>query len=403
MKQIAILSLAIALIGACESPTTPVNPKPTGLLGITPDPVVRVDLGTLGGVSSAAADVNNSGTIVGSSLTATGETHAFRWTLLGGMVDLGTLPGDGWSKAVGITDDGQILGISGVSGQSHGQPVIWTSGEPSSIVAMPDVLSGVTFGTPTAFNAQDEIVGSDFEIDQHAFYWSAARGRIDLTALVGKPEGSAFDINASGSVVGTNTAYCQDGFGHLRPCWHAFLWSFDNGYRDLGTPPADTNASLQAWGINDVGTVVGMESGQPFRWRDGEGFTVLPTSAGAGLAIAVNASNTAAGQEWNGGSQAAAWPASGGILLLNGGDSHASLALAINDQRWIVGWSGVDPSSANHAMLWILSPSLGGVVAGRIGGAAASGSDSCRAPSDAVTSKQALVACALAAGSYKVR
>ena len=105
MKQIAILTLATALICACESPTTPASHQPSGLLGITPDPIVRLDLGTLGGLSSAAADVNNSGTIVGSSLTTTGETHAFRWTLVAGMVDLGTLPGDGWSKAIGITDD----------------------------------------------------------------------------------------------------------------------------------------------------------------------------------------------------------------------------------------------------------------------------------------------------------
>ena len=401
MKQIAILTLATALICACESPTTPASHQPSGLLGITPDPIVRLDLGTLGGLSSAAADVNNSGTIVGSSLTTTGETHAFRWTLLGGMVDLGTLPGDGWSKAIGITDDGQILGVSGGSGQSHGQPVIWTSGEPESIVAMPEVLSGASFGEPTAFNAQGEIAGWDFVINQHAFYWSESRGRTDLTELVGKPEGDALDINASGMVVGTNLSYCPDALGHFFPCWHGFLWSYDNGYRDLGTPDGHPNATVQAWGINNDGMVVGVAGAQPFRWRDGEGFTLLPTvsGSGGGTAIDVNQSNTAVGQ--NGVTQAAAWPASGGILLLNPGDSHRSNAVAINDQGWVVGWLGVDPASANHATLWILSPSPAGLLAGTVGRpsasatSATSGSGSCLAPSEAVVSKQALIACAL--------
>src|SRR5919201_330131 len=70
--------------------------------GATPAPVARatisaptpIDLGTLpGGTSSVARAVSDNGQVVGSSNTASGQTHAFSWTQAGGMVDLGTLPG----------------------------------------------------------------------------------------------------------------------------------------------------------------------------------------------------------------------------------------------------------------------------------------------------------------------
>ena len=52
-----------------------------------------IDLGTLGGASSGAEAVNDSGQVVGGSQTASGANHAFLWTQAGGMVDLGTLGG----------------------------------------------------------------------------------------------------------------------------------------------------------------------------------------------------------------------------------------------------------------------------------------------------------------------
>src|SRR4051812_44264560 len=72
-------------------------------------PVYTVtDLGTLGGATSSAADVNESGDVVGSSRTASGQVHAFLWHA-GSMHDLGTLGGPG-SAATGLNDLGAVVG-----------------------------------------------------------------------------------------------------------------------------------------------------------------------------------------------------------------------------------------------------------------------------------------------------
>jgi probable HAF family extracellular repeat protein len=67
-------------------------------------------LGTLGGNSSQATDINNNGEIVGFASVSSGYQHAF--TMLDGMmIDLGTL-GGGSSYAYGINDSGEIVGYS---------------------------------------------------------------------------------------------------------------------------------------------------------------------------------------------------------------------------------------------------------------------------------------------------
>lgn len=71
------------------------------------------DLGTLGGTTSGALDINASGMIVGYSTLATGESRAFLWQS-GTMTDLNTLVPAGTglvlAKANAINDVGQIVG-----------------------------------------------------------------------------------------------------------------------------------------------------------------------------------------------------------------------------------------------------------------------------------------------------
>ena len=70
------------------------------------------DLGTLGGASSAAEEINSSGEVAGFSAIAGDQFfHAFAWKR-STMIDLGTIDADNYSRAFGMNDKGQIVGQS---------------------------------------------------------------------------------------------------------------------------------------------------------------------------------------------------------------------------------------------------------------------------------------------------
>jgi probable HAF family extracellular repeat protein len=122
------------------------------------------DLGTLGGRNSYARAINDEGDVVGDAYTATSGSHAFLYQD-GVMHDLGTLSyGLDFSGAFGINNDGDVVGNSGETA------VLWSQG---NIVNLNQAIpwdSGWVLSYASAINARGEIIGAGLKDGkQHAF------------------------------------------------------------------------------------------------------------------------------------------------------------------------------------------------------------------------------------------
>src|SRR5262245_51002315 len=97
LTGLALMALAVSAAGVAR-------PARAGIL------YTLKDLGTLGGVASEGAAVNDSGQVVGFSYTADDLGHAFLSGPGGGpLKDLGTLGGIGF-RAYAVNDSGQVAG-----------------------------------------------------------------------------------------------------------------------------------------------------------------------------------------------------------------------------------------------------------------------------------------------------
>ena len=111
------------------------------------------ELGTLGGTSSSATDVNASGVVSGTSSLSNGSKHAFRWTSKNGLTDLGTFGGSS-SFGNAISDFGQIVGSSETSfGAEHA--AMWLKGKALDLGALPGYVDSKAFGISNS----NQIVG----------------------------------------------------------------------------------------------------------------------------------------------------------------------------------------------------------------------------------------------------
>ncbi len=186
------------------------------------------DLGTLvGGTTSQAFRINNNGQIVGIS-TIAGDSlwgHAFLYSG-GTMTDLGTLGGT-QSVAWGINDSGQVVGFSDTaSGQYHA--FLYSGGTMTDL----DTLPGGTYSYAWVINNSGQVVGdADTPSGQvHAFLYSGGT-MTDLGTLPGWSNSHAYGINNSGQVVGSFNDP-DSGWGHAFLYTQSFTFS---GYHDKTT------------------------------------------------------------------------------------------------------------------------------------------------------------------------
>src|SRR5215211_466303 len=90
-----------------------------------PGPYVVTDLGTLGGGSAQAVDINEAGQITGYATTAAAGARAFLWQN-GVMTSLGTLGGN-MSRGSAINEFGQVVGSTPAANASE-HAALWDNG-----------------------------------------------------------------------------------------------------------------------------------------------------------------------------------------------------------------------------------------------------------------------------------
>jgi MYXO-CTERM domain-containing protein len=210
---------------------------------------VMRDLGTLGGTGGAAADINDSGRIVGlADLRGDAGFHAFRTGPDGVMRDLGTLGGT-LSHATGINNAGQVVGQSDTRGNAAFRAF---RTDAAGVMRDLGTLGGTNSGA-SAINESGQVVGGSAILGDrasHAFRTDAAGVMHDLGTLGGSAS-RANGINDTGWVVGLSQN--RDG------SYHAFVYDSLRGMRDLNDlVPASSGWTLaEAVDVNNLGQIVG--------------------------------------------------------------------------------------------------------------------------------------------------
>ena len=310
------------------------------------------DLGTLGGASSVAANINNQGQIVGASTTAPGQllggygTQAFVWQQ-GTMTKLAALTGGSrsLSQAFDVNDHGQIVGDS-VTDSGQRRAVLWDNAEPRDLGTL-----GGAYSTATSINNTGNVVGYSTTASgqTHAFLWQD--GEMTDLGTLGGSFSQANGINDKGQIVG----HSQLANGET----HAFLWQ-DGVMTDLGgfadgAPSVGTGVLSQANDINDASNIVGWgftaTAAEAALWRAGDVIRLDPASGRGGVALRTNAQGLIVGYVSTGTyTHAILWRNGMGFDPGTLGGNNSS-AQGINNVGDMVGWSDTK-SGERRAVLW---------------------------------------------------
>jgi probable HAF family extracellular repeat protein len=289
------LILPAALLAGLSLACRDDGPSPTGVSPEQPTAAAAAttysikNLGTLGGIQSAAYAINNVGQTVGYSVTKTDKFHAFIHHA-GVRTDLGALSG-GTSVAYDINDAGVVVGSSPLLSGAE-RAVRWQNGMKQSLGTL-----GGRNSQANAINGDGVIVGwsETRSGDTHAFVYR--NGVMKDIGTLGGTESRANDINGAGRVVGVSTTASGER--------HAFSWR-DGKFQDLGT---DGTESAGADAVNN-GRIVGcvgappdaeggeLEISSPFVFAAGA-FTTFGTGQISSCAEDVNPDGIVVGYDFN--------------------------------------------------------------------------------------------------------
>ena len=122
-----------------------------------------IDLGNLGGTAKGfgnlAFNINNQGQVVGvSGVRGDANFHGFLWTKATGMQDIGTLQGDANSTAIGINDSGDVVGVS-LSANFIPRAYLRQNGIMTDLNTLVPASSPLSLLLACSINASGQIVG----------------------------------------------------------------------------------------------------------------------------------------------------------------------------------------------------------------------------------------------------
>ena len=242
------------------------------------------DLGTLGGAESTAFAVY-SGVVVGQAQIASGQQRAFAANLMtNDVTNLGTLGGT-WSAAYD-TRYQITVGASKTTGDARTRAFQYVGGTMSAVALSPDLAGD---SVAKGVNNSGDIVGyacTAANASCRPFLFSSG-----VTTMLGPTNrtGVANSINDQLEIAGSLTVAGSTAL-------HAFFYG-NASMIDLGTLPGD--ASSEGLAISEGGEVVGTSrasSGQQraFLWRNGvmtDLNTLLPAASGWLLQVATSISD----------------------------------------------------------------------------------------------------------------
>jgi probable HAF family extracellular repeat protein len=242
------------------------------------------------------------------------------------------------SSAQGVNDIGQIAGYSTTAaGSTHA--VVWNNGQ----------ILDLGPGWATDINRGGEVVG--YNAGRALLWRPRSGGGYDPPLSLGTLGGSYSDAQAisdGGQITGNSATASGASHGYLRT---GTLMS------DIhpASGPLASGASFP-WGLNNSGSVVGQWNGTPnqsFLWTSAGGMRLLPTLGGSrGVALDINDNNQVVG--WSepapGQPDEAYIYENGTIRRLGTLGSAGSVAMAINLSGVVVGRASTGRSA--HPFYW---------------------------------------------------
>ncbi len=240
-----------------------------------------------GGAYATAVSADGN-VVVGQLSTVNGKVSAFRYTVIGGLVDLGDFPGGtDYATANAASADGSVIvgvGSSTSAVNPGGEALVafrWTA--QTGLVALTDLAGGTEAAFASGVSADGtRIVGASYGAadDYEATTWDGAAPPTSLgTFMAAMPQSTAYGVSANGKVI---VGRSPSDTGNANEAG-AFLWTAPLGLVGIGDLPGGA-VYATAYGVSGDGLVVvgssssnssGPDEFEAFRYTQGGGMQGL--------------------------------------------------------------------------------------------------------------------------------